>query len=62
MLVFGLASLLMVFASRDISLESPPALPTHVPHAVRVSFGIFIVSLFLAGGALVLRMPVSHGT
>jgi len=61
MLVFGLASILMVFVSGAIFLWSrrlplTDSRPTPMP--VRVSFGIFIVSLFLAGGALVLRMPV----
>jgi len=61
MLVFGLASILMVFVSSATFLWSrrlplTDSRPTPMP--VRVSFGIFIVSLFLAGGALVLRLPV----
>jgi hypothetical protein len=61
MLVFGLASVLMMltsgaafFWSRCLPLTD--SRPT--PALVRISFGIFIVSLFLAGGALVLRLPV----
>jgi hypothetical protein len=61
MLVFGLASVLMMltsgaafFWSRRLPLTD--SRPT--PALVRISFGIFIVSLFLAGGALVLRLPV----
>jgi len=61
MLVFGLASILMVFVSGATFLWSRrlpliDSRPTPMP--VRVSFGIFVVSLFLAGGALVLRLPV----
>lgn len=61
MLLFGIASVLMTVASgaaflwsRRLSLTDQR--PT--PKLVRVSFGIFIASLFLAGGALVLRLPV----
>jgi hypothetical protein len=61
MLPFGVASVLMAVAggtaflwSRRLSLIDQR--PT--PKLVRVSFGIFIVSLLLAGGALVLRLPV----
>ena len=61
MLVFGLASILMVFVSGATFLWSrrlplTDSRPTPMP--VLVSFGIFVVSLFLAGGALVLRLPV----
>jgi len=61
MLVFGLASILMALASGAAFLWSrrlplTDSRPTPMP--VRVSFGIFIASLFLAGGALVLRMSV----
>jgi hypothetical protein len=61
MLVFGLASILMALASAAAffwsrRLPLTDSRPTPMP--VRVSFGIFIVSLFLAGGALILRMPV----
>ena len=61
MLVFGLASMLMMltsgaafFWSRRLPLTD--SRPT--PALVRISFGVFIVSLFLAGAALVLRLPV----
>lgn len=60
-LPFGIASVLMAvtsgaafFWSRRLPLTDTR--PT--PKLVRVSFGIFIASLFLAGGALVLRLPV----
>jgi len=61
MLVFGLASILMALASGAVffwSRRLPLTDPRPTPILVRVSFGIFIVSLFLAGGALILRMPV----
>ena len=61
MLVFGLASILMVFVSGATFLWSrrlPLTDSRPTPMLVRVSFGIFVVSLFLAGGALVLRLPV----
>lgn len=58
---FGIASLLAVVTSgiafawrRRIPL--PTTLPT--PSLVKISFGIFIASLILAGGALVLRAPI----
>jgi hypothetical protein len=61
MLPFGLASILIAIASgatffwsRHLSLTDTR--PT--PHLVRVSFGIFVVSLILAGGALILHKPV----
>jgi hypothetical protein len=60
-LPFGIASVLMAVTSgaaflwsRKLSLTDQR--PT--PKLVRVSFGIFIASLFLAGGMLVLRLPV----
>ena len=61
MLVFGLASILMVFASGAAFLWSrrlPLTDSRPTPILVRVSFGIFIISLFLAGGALIMRLPV----
>lgn len=61
MLVFGSASALMIFISGITFLWSrrlPLTDPRPTPLPVRISFGIFIVALFLAGGALVLRMPV----
>lgn len=58
---FGIASALMAvvstvafFWSRTLPLTDPR--PT--PGLVKVSFGIFIASLFLAGGALVFRLPI----
>ncbi len=58
---FGIASLLTAIASggaflwsRRLSLSNPR--PT--PLLVRISFGIFIVSLFFAGGALLFRLPI----
>ncbi len=58
---FGAASALMVvisaaafFWSRTLPLTDPR--PT--PGLVKISFGIFIAALFLAGGALILRLPV----
>jgi len=61
MFVFGVASVLMAltsgatfFWSRRLALtDSRP-----MPRPVRISFGIFIASLLLAGGALILRLPV----
>jgi hypothetical protein len=61
MLVFGLASLLMMLTSGAAffwSRRLPLTDSRTTPALVRISFGIFIVSLFLAGGALVLRLPV----
>ena len=58
---FGIASLSTAIASgaaflwsRRLSLSDPR--PT--PLLVRISFGIFIVSLFFAGSALLFRVPV----
>jgi len=58
---FGIASLSTAIASggaflwsRRLSLNDPR--PT--PLLVRISFGIFIVSLFFAGGALLFRVPI----
>ena len=61
MLIFGLASALMAIISGAVffwsrRLPLTDSRPTPMP--VRVSFGIFIASLFLASGALILRMPV----
>jgi hypothetical protein len=58
---YAAAALLMALAggaaflwSQRIPLrESPPT-----PALVRVSFGIFVASLILAGGALILRVPI----
>jgi hypothetical protein len=61
MLPFGIASLIMALAggasflwSRRIPLSD--SRPT--PKLVRISFGIFIASLILAGCALILRLPI----
>jgi hypothetical protein len=61
LLIYGIASLLTALASggaflwsRRLSLSDPR--PT--PLLVRLSFGIFIVSLFFAGGALLLGAPI----
>jgi hypothetical protein len=61
LLGFGLASILMAlvsfatfFWSRRLSLTDTR--PT--PILVRISFGVFIAALFLAGGALILRTPI----
>jgi len=61
MLAFGLISMLMALVSYAAFVWSrrlPLTDPRPTPKLVRVSFGIFIASLFLAGGALVLRMPI----
>jgi len=61
MLIFGLASILVALASGVaffLSRHLPLTDSRPTPVLVRVSFGIFIASLFLASGALVLRMPV----
>jgi len=61
MLVFGLISMLMAFISYATffwSRRLPLTDQRPTPKLVRVSFGIFIASLFLAGGALVLHMPI----
>ena len=57
----GIASMLMTLTSGAAFLWSrrlPLTDPRPTPALVKVSFGIFIASLFLAGGALVLRLPV----
>ena len=61
MLLFGLISALIALTSGAAFLWSRrlPLMdlrPTPVP--VRVSFGIFVVALVLAGGALILRTPI----
>ena len=61
MFIFGLISILIALASGvtffwSRRLPLTDARPT--PGLVRVSFGIFIVSLFLASGALIMRLPV----
>ncbi len=52
--VFAVASGASFLWSRQIPLKQ--SRPT--PHLVRISFGIFIAALILAGGALILRVPV----
>ncbi len=53
-LLMAIASAASFLWSRKIDLLDHR--PT--PRLVRISFGIFVVSLFLAGGALVLQLPV----
>lgn len=58
---FGLASLLTALASGASFLWSrrlPLSDPRSTPWLVRVSFGIFILSLLFAGGALIFRAPI----
>ena len=61
MLPFGMTMLVMTVASSASFLWSR-RLPLHdlrpTPLLVRISFGIFVVALFLAGGALVLKAPI----
>ena len=55
------AALLMAIVSGTVFLWSRRfdlQDPRPMPKLVRVSFGIFIASLFLAGGALVLKLPI----
>ena len=61
--LFGvvIASVLMTLTSGAAFLWSrrlPLTDPRPTPTLVKVSFGIFIAALFLAGGALVLHLPV----
>jgi len=61
MLIFGIASILMALMSGAAFLWSrrlPLTDHRPTPKLVRVSFGIFIASLFFAAGALILRLPV----
>lgn len=61
MLPFGLVSVLMALMSGGIffwSRRLPLTDQRPTPGLVRLSFGIFIASLFLAGGALILRVPI----
>jgi hypothetical protein len=61
MFIFGLVAVLIALAS-GITFFWSRRLPLMdqrpTPLLVRVSFGIFIVSLFLASGALILHLPV----
>jgi hypothetical protein len=60
-LSFGVTMLVMAVTSGASFLWSR-RLPLHdsrpTPLPVRISFGIFVVTLFLAGGALVLKAPI----
>lgn len=60
-LPFGITMLVMAVAS-GVSFLWSRRLPLHdlhpTPLLVRISFGIFVVALFLAGGALVLKAPI----
>lgn len=61
MLIFGLVSVLMALVSGAAFLWSrrlPLTDSRPTPVLVKISFGIFIVSLFLAGGALILHTPI----
>jgi hypothetical protein len=61
MLPFGLASILIALASGATFLWSRRLPLTGIrptPNLVRVSFGIFTISLLLASGALILHKPV----
>lgn len=58
---YGIASLLTALASGGAFLWShrlPLTDPRPTPLSVRISFGIFVVSLLFAGGALILRAPI----
>lgn len=61
LLTFGIASALMSLVSAAAFFWSR-TLPLHdtrpTPALVKGSFGVFIVALLLAGGALILRLPV----
>src|SRR5215203_2638426 len=61
MFVFGLISILMALAS-GVTFFWTRRLPLSdqrpTPMLVRISFGIFIIALFLASGALILHLPV----
>jgi hypothetical protein len=61
MIVYGLISLLSAVISLVAffwSLRIPLMDERPMPKLVRVSFGLFIASLFLAGGALILKAPI----
>jgi hypothetical protein len=61
MLVYAVVSLLAGLISGAFFLWSrrlPPTDPRPTPGLVRVSFGIFVATLLLAGTALILRMPI----
>jgi hypothetical protein len=61
LILFGIAALLTTIASGASFLWSrwlPFDDPRPTPGLVRISFGIFIASLFLAGGALLFKIPI----
>lgn len=61
LLPFGIAALLMALVSGGAFLWSrrlPLGDPRPTPMPVRISFGIFIASLLLAGGALIFRAQI----
>ncbi len=61
MIVYGLLSLLSAVLSLIAffwSVRIPLMDERPMPKLVRVSFGLFIASLFLAGGALILKAPI----
>ena len=61
MIVYGLISLLSAVISLIAffwSLRIPLMDERPMPKLVRVSFGLFIASLFFAGGALILKAPI----
>ena len=61
MIPFAIASLLTAIASGASFLWShrlPFNDPRPTPRLVRISFGMFIASLLLAGGALLLQVPI----
>lgn len=61
LLVYAIGSLLVGLISGVFFLWSrrlPLTDPRPTPRVVRVSFGVFVVTLLLAGTALVLRMPI----
>jgi hypothetical protein len=61
LLLVALLSVLIMLISAVTFLWSrrlPLSDPRPTPRLVRISFGIFIASLFLAGGSLIVRVPV----
>ena len=61
LLVYAIVSLLVGLSSGAFFLWSrrlPLTDPRHTPKLVCVSFWVFVVTLLLAGTALILRMPI----
>jgi hypothetical protein len=61
MLIFGIVSALMALASGATFFWSRRLLltdPRSTPVLVKISFGIFVTALLLAGGALILHTPI----